>query len=384
MTADLSKYIGRHEEQLVRVVQSRLEANTSSALDPNLIRKDASDQVSTDEVITFLEKLVADELIFANSIKLCASEQCSEAETVNPLTDEELEASRCNVCDQDFVDTGEPHEQRHYLTHSPISRDIRWMIVIHGFNTRGPWQEELSWSISNKLAYAAPVLIYKYGFERLGIFFRSRHKKLVKKLGSEIASAIENSKYSERAKPPDVIVHSFGSLLFSKLLLSDDFSGLKFGRVICVGSVISPQFDWKKQIDDGRIDSVLCHSGGKDIPVRIAQFAIPDSGPAGYLGFNSPSVKNVHNELFSHSSALEISNIRTQLARGGLWDRFLTAPFGTFSDEAEIKNPEWRPVWWVVRGLSRTLTLALLASAVLLTWAVSATVFMCLKNWLVF
>ncbi|MGJ8530102.1 hypothetical protein [Maritalea sp.] len=380
MTIDLSRYIGRHEEQLVAVVQSRLEANTSSALDPNLIRKDVSDQVSTEEVITFLEKLVADELVFANNIKLCASEQCSEAETVNPLTDEELEASRCSICDQDFADAGEPHEQRHYLTHSPISRDIRWMIVVHGFNTRGPWQEELSWNISNKLAYAAPILIYKYGFERLGIFFRSRHKELVKKLGSEISSAIEKSKYSERAGPPDVIVHSFGSLLFSKLLLSDDFSDLKFGRVICVGSVISPQFDWKKQIDEKRVEAVLCHSGGKDVPVRIAQFAIPDSGPAGYLGFNSPSVENVHNKLFSHSSALEPKNIRAQLENGGLWDRFLTAPVGKFGDEDEVKKTEWRPVWKIVRGLSRILILAFLAGSLVLVWAVSSSLFMCLKS----
>lgn len=151
MTIDLSRYIGRHEERLVRVVQSRLGANTSPALDPHLIRKDASDLVSTEEVIAFLEHLLADGLIFADDVKHCISEQCSKAETGHPLTSEELEASRCGVCDQDFADTGEPYEQRYYSKRSPISRDIRWMIVIHGFNTKGPWQEELGWVFPTSL-----------------------------------------------------------------------------------------------------------------------------------------------------------------------------------------------------------------------------------------
>ncbi|WP_416370039.1 hypothetical protein [Tritonibacter mobilis] len=380
MTIDLSQYIGRHDENLVELVQSKLAANSSTVLDPRLITKEASYQVSTEEVITLLDELLTGEVIFSKDVQVCASEPCIATGGSTPLTDAELEASRCYVCDQDFVDAGEPLVQRHYLTRSPTSRDIRWMIVVHGFNTRGPWQEELSWSISNKLAYAAPVLIYKYGFERLGIFFRFRHKKLVKRLGSEISAAIENSNSSGRTEPPDVIVHSFGSLLFSKLLLSEDFLNLKFGRVICVGSVISPQFNWTKQISGGRVEAVLCHSGGKDLPVRIAQFAIPDSGPAGYLGFNSPSVKNVHNELFSHSSALEPKNIRTQLKRGGLWDRFLTSPLGTFSDEAEKKSPEWRPVWGMIRGLSRTLILAFITGLFVLTWAISSNVYMYLKS----
>src|ERR1035437_9530450 len=51
-----------------------------------------------------------------------------------------------------------------------------------------------------------------------------------------------NHAHAERIKePPDIVIHSFGSHLFTILLGMKEFSDLKFGRVISVGSVLYDQ-----------------------------------------------------------------------------------------------------------------------------------------------
>lgn len=367
MTHKYSKYIGRHSLDLVELIQGKVESNSVPTIDPELVRSELSGIVSTEDVITFLEVLVEDGALSAELSYYCASEQCVSENTPRILTREELEKKTCSICDQAFSDAGKPGEARHYLTETPATRDIRWMIVIHGFNTRGPWQEKLSWLISNKLAYAAPVLIYKYGFERLGIFFRSRHNTLVRRLGAELSSAFEHSQSIGRSEPPDVIIHSFGSLLFSKFLMSEEYSEFKFGRVLCVGSIISPEYDWKTLMASGRVETVLCHCGEKDLPVRIAQYGIPDSGPAGYLGFNDKAVKNIRSDDFYHSTALQ-ENLDSLLLNGGIWDRFFTDPSGQFSDDLLIKNPSWKPHHKAVQWLTRTIILLLMTILAIGIW----------------
>lgn len=92
------------------------------------------------------------------------------------------------------------------------------MIVVHGMNTRAPWQEDLSWLIANKLKYAAPVLIHKYGWATIDVLVTPRHHQLAKSLGNKIRRTTEYARARELTAVPDILVHSFGSRIFTLVL----------------------------------------------------------------------------------------------------------------------------------------------------------------------
>lgn len=230
-----------------------------------------------------------------------------------------------------------------------------WLIAVHGFNTRGPWQEDFSWRIANRFKYHAPVLIYKYGLVRFGVLLRWRHGMLARQLSQRIRQAIVHARANQIEEAPDVIIHSFGSQLFRLVLETPGSSDVRFGRVIAVGSVIRPDFDWSSYLRSGRIEAVLCQCGGKDWAVPFAQFFIPNAGPGGRHGFIDPAVINVRNDQYSHSTALTEGELARNLAYGGLWDRFLRELLATFSDPAQFKPRAWSPSLALVRHLTRPL-----------------------------
>ena len=335
MTDQWRKYHGRFDEKLIAYVFEQVTQAKTKVLDPRRIPNALGHQVNVAEVIEFLCALSEDHVIRPDKVS-----RCNNCQVV--LDTDAITQNQCFDCEMDFNESGDPIKDDAFFVDGEISRDIRWMIVIHGFNTRGPWQETLSWQIANKLKYSAPVLIHKYGFERLGILYRSRHRYLTNELGAKIRTAIEQAKQSGIEDPPDVIVHSFGSLLFSKVLAEQAFDDLKFGRIICAGSVIDPNFNWSSLKKTKRIDAVLCHCGAKDYAVPMAQHVIPDSGPAATKGFSDPVAKNIMCSDFAHSTALESDNITKQLTDQGVWHSFLTAPDANFSHPSEIKNIPWK------------------------------------------
>ncbi|MCZ7616635.1 MAG: hypothetical protein M5T52_24490 [Ignavibacteriaceae bacterium] len=54
---------------------------------------------------------------------------------------------------------------------------------------------------------------------------------------------------------PDVVAHSFGTLLISELLKK--YPELKLGRVILTGSIISPDFNWELIFQRGQVEAVF-------------------------------------------------------------------------------------------------------------------------------
>ncbi len=107
----------------------------------------------------------------------------------------------------------------------------------------------------------------------------------------------------------------------------------------------------------------------------MAQFAIPDSGPSGRIGFADTQTKNILDTSFAHSTALEPDNLGEQLKNGGVWDRFLTDPEGKFKDKAERGDPIWHPWWPIVRWGTRTVILAILTAIVWLVWYLTASAY---------
>lgn len=163
-------------------------------------------------------------------------------------------------------------------------RDAGWLFALHGMNTRGDWQESFNWMVSTSYGRMVPVAIYKYGVVRPGVLSRNRHETLmeqvadrIRRAGREVAKIIDDPR-------PDVIAHSFGTFLLGHAL--HRFPDLKVGRVITLGCILRPDFDWGTLAGRGQVDAVLNNYGTKDFWARVAHNAIPDAGPAGRRGFD--------------------------------------------------------------------------------------------------
>lgn len=309
------------------------------------------DKLPNEQFEEWLEQKISNGALDRIEIVLCPVIGCHF-----PIDEGAEEIGICPRCNTIFEEEDlKPQNQTRYQLIGEPSKDIYWMIVVHGMNTRGAWQEEISWRLANKFKYSAPVLIYKYGWATIDVLVKWRHRQLAIKLGTRIREATRFANEHRTNQPPDVIIHSFGTHLFSLLLENSEYDDLKFGRVITVGSIIHPNFDWKKHIESGKIESVFNHVGKKDIPVRAAQFCIPGTGPSGHKGFTDKASINVPEEEYAHSSAFEPEKLKANLQSGGLWDEFLQSPPGRFHPNAAYQLEEWNgffaPIRWVTRIL---------------------------------
>ncbi|GLX15447.1 hypothetical protein Pstr01_36860 [Pseudomonas straminea] len=263
----------------------------------------------------------------------------------------------CPFCQADFEQEGVTAEvEPVYRLVGEGSRDIRWLIVIHGMNSRAKWQEAFSWEIANRLSYSAPVLIYKYGWATIDVFARWLHDRLARRLGERMRIAIAEAQKSRLPDRPDIIAHSFGTLLLSRVLENPEFADLKFGRIITAASIVRPDFDWDRLIAQGRVEAVLNHVGGQDRAVPFAQYAIPGAGPGGKVGYLAASTLNVRAEEYGHSGFFLPENLGAAISRHGLWQAFLTRPLARFRPVgAFVAEADWRPAPLVVRMCTRTL-----------------------------
>lgn len=341
--------------EAVDTLLARIADGKSPELDPALFAAALGfDEAKTRE---FLEAAAAAGLAKPREVVLCPN--CERQ-----LDEEAAAGEQCSLCEEAFADHGGVVRCIVYRLDVRRTRDIAWLIAIHGFNTQGPWQQEFSWRIATKLKYSAPVLIYKYGLIRFSVLARWRHRALARQLGTTVRAAIEHARTSRIPEPPDVILHSFGSQLFVQLLALPEFDDLRFGRVIAAGSVIRPSYGWSERIEQGRIEAVLNHCGGKDLAVPFAQFFIPGTGPGARHGFTDAAAINVMSPDYRHSSCFGIAELEANLAEGGLWDRFLRRAPESFAEEARrFHPPPWRPVWRPIRGLVRLIGAALIAAA---------------------
>jgi hypothetical protein len=303
----------------------------------------------------FLDEMVAAQRIQRLQIRLCPNAACSQ--TLDPGMVASGECPRCHLAFRE--EDEEPVAAVRYRIVGDVSRDIRWMIVVHGMNTRAPWQEDLSWLIANKLKYAAPVLIHKYGWATIDVLVTPLHRRLARDLAEKIRRATDYARARGLTAAPDILVHSFGSRLFSLVLQHEDFADLRFGRVICAGSIIRPDFAWSPLIEAGRVEAVLNHMGGKDLPVLLTQFLIPGTGPSGRAGFLDPAVANEWSATFGHSGCLGEEHLRAALGKGGLWDCFLTQPQGLFAPDHVFRSEGWSPAFAPLRWLGHGVGLAL-------------------------
>ena len=321
---------------------------------------------SGSQLKAYFYELVSDGNIEAIPAFRCPVETCMQV-----LPPEGAPYTQCPGCHADYQELGvEPVEALFYRLSGESSRDIRWMIVIHGMNSRAKWQEEFSWQIANRLRYSAPILIYKYGWATIDVLVKWMHRRLAKALGERIQIAVEQAAASDRPRRPDIVAHSFGTRLFQLILEDPNFTDLSFGRVITAGSIIKPDFDWEPHIKSGRVEAVLNHVAEKDSAVPFAQFAIPGSGPGGKFGYIDASVLNVRATGLGHSGFFEPAILRSLIADGGLWHSFLTHPLATFEPGGSFKvaPPKWKPALKIFRLATRSLGIILFVLVGPLSW----------------
>lgn len=292
--------------------------------------------------------------------------------TANVLT--RHDAPFCDE-DHDLTDLGEvfpgdscPADDNHDVRHievrtsfvaprTPI-RMVPALVVVHGMNTKGSWQEHITTALTSTYRYPVPITIHKYGWIMGGVILPWRQGKFVDDLCVKLkqASPVGNP-HGDR---PDVIAHSFGTWVLYKALLED--TSICIGHLILCGSVIPPDLDWQQFGD--RVGPVLNHYSTKDLVVPFAPHVIVDSGPSGRIGFNaSPLVSQRRETSFSHSSYFDEYNYEN------VWSPFLAAPTpeNLGFDDGPLHEDGWnRPPGILRRGLVFVLWLLLLVLTLLL------------------
>lgn len=332
------------EEQWANEITARVERGVNREFSSAQFARQVNEADVT-SVEAFLRRVVGWGSATEFNAFLCPIDSCRRSlpTGVDPVA--------CPYCMTDFIAADvRPTSEPFFRLTGTISRDIRWMVVIHGMNSRAPWQETFSWEIANQLKYSAPVLIYKYGWATVEVLLAPLHRKMARRLGERFRSAIEAARTAGRPDRPDVIAHSFGTRLFSLVLEDPAFSDLKFGRVITAGSIIRPDFDWDRHFNADRVEAVMNHVAAQDGSVPFAQWSIPGSGPGGKIGYTSRSVINVRNDGFGHSSFFELGNLTVLIGKNGLWRNFFTRPLQFLKPEGLfVKSDIWSaPSPWLI------------------------------------
>lgn len=296
------------------------------------------------EAERFLESLAAEHWLERRESIRCSA--CGSE------VDETHDDGNCPVLQQPFV----PRPTVRYELRRGAPRDVPWVLVLHGMNTRGTWQEELSWLISRSYRTATPVAIYKYGIVRPGVLFRRRQRQLAANLAEKIVTLAHEASGDGYGGTPDVIAHSFGTWLIAHALAAD--ARLRIGRLILLGCIVRPDFDWQRLVRKGRIERILNHGASRDIWARVSDLAIPDSGPGGVRGF-PPPVVNVTSSGLRHSDYFLPTTRMTELFTN-IWQPFLkwedVPPLPGQHDPAQ-----WKPKPAALRALTRTIVIALFA-----------------------
>jgi pimeloyl-ACP methyl ester carboxylesterase len=284
-----------------------------------------------------------------------------------PLTEEEATEEACVHCRGDLTDC-QVISSEVFVRDAPRSRDVPWILVLHGMATAGEWQEELSWLCATTYKRSLPVFIYKYGKVRSGVFLQWRQRQLSRQLEQKLRYL--NNKYGLGGSGPDVIAHSFGTWLIGRVLM--DNPSLRVGRVILAGSVLRPDFDWSLLIGRGQVIAVLNHCALRDEWVPLAQLVIPRAGPSGVHGFLDGSPIHREEQTFGHSTFFRPDQMPRNYE--AVWDLFLTRPAERL-DELRAGDPitEWRPLPLALRESLRYLLLAI-ATAIAVVVCLAITV----------
>jgi hypothetical protein len=280
------------------------------------------------------------------------------------ISAEDSNWQRCSQCDLNLTEDNAVQERYSYRFEAPPTRDVSWVLALHGMNTRGDWQEAFNWRVSTAYKRSVPIAIYKYGIVRPGALCRWFLRRLEESVIERIQRLEGDTEAGGFAGPPDVIAHSLGTWLIGHALQRDP--KLKIGRLLLTGCILRPDFDWGALESNGQVEAVLNHFGTKDFWARVAHYVIPDSGPSGRIGFVSGSpVVQVRAEGFGHSDYFTQENLGRVFQQ--TWQPFLTMP----SEKLESLDVGGATAWSTAAWPLRATILPVLLLIVLWTLAVA-------------
>jgi hypothetical protein len=286
--------------------------------------------------------------------------QCGNCK--NALTSEEAQADSCPYCNGQYADHGGVVVTEMFAYYLPRSRDVSWVLALHGMNTRGAWQEDFNWRVSTAYGRSVPVAIYKYGWVLSGAIWMPSLRREVKRLVEKIHKLKGHTKENGFGDVPDVIAHSLGTWLLGHALLWNP--SLAVGRVVLTGSILRPDFDWLALTKNGQVEAVLNHYGAKDFWAGIAHYLIPDSGPSGRRGFDSnASIVQVRANSFGHSDFFSETHLPKVFK--DTWQPFLVSPLSGLSVGSTNTIKPWHQAWWPFRATILSLVLLALYCALL-------------------
>jgi hypothetical protein len=229
------------------------------------------------------------------------------------------------------------------------------ILLVTGIGMRGALENALGGRAARFFDPPVPVLVHHYGVARSGTIFRWCQRAAAHRLAERFRAL------SDSSDRPDIIAHSFGAWLVGHVLRQH--RDIRVGRIIMAGSVLRPDFDWASLICGGQVEAVLNHYGSQDLWSYVSDLFIPESGPAGFVGFaECPGVFNRVEPGFRHTTFFLEGHI-DQVHRS-LWQPFLHLPAAMLR---ELTGPDtsrtWRPRSWLLRAnLVRTLLLTCLAA----------------------
>ncbi len=255
--------------------------------------------VGSEQAARIAEALTEHAVFARQERRVCINEGCEVI-----LSNESIREGRCGRCGADLAE-GEPRREVRYSLDRPRSRDLGWIIALHGIRTLGPWQEELQWLVDRQFRRTVPFKNWKYGRILVSALIPPLQRRLVRRFLTDVAEAQNdiNRTLGSATPPPDVIAHSFGSWIVAHALEKD--ASLRVGKLILVGSIVRPDWPWSAALARGQVSAVLNYCGDRDPWVRLAEHFIPDSGPSGTAGFidHEDPIRNILMIGGAHSSA---------------------------------------------------------------------------------
>jgi hypothetical protein len=193
-------------------------------------------------------------------------------------------------------------------------KDIKIIMTLHGINTYGKWQKDITPWIGMLGWIHWPLDFGKYpgGFLDAVGFLTGRTPERLLQTFRDTYGNIKVDKdctdYSDRIA---VIAHSFGTKIVADSL-SRYGHLMSFERVIFCGSIVDATFDWRAYLGNKRIQGLLNEHGSYDIWTRVYS-RLRGQRIAGVAGFQGapPSVVNrtrkvTHSDWFNRQHFTQV------------------------------------------------------------------------------
>ena len=124
-----------------------------------------------------------------------------------------------------------------------ISNHEHLVILIHGFNTRAQWMNDVKPTLENAGFKVSATSYGYFGFFRFLSFPACRNTAKIKLLKDiHTAERIYRDQNGGAPKHVSIISHSFGTWLFMELLQENP--GIEFHKIIFCGSILNEKYDF--------------------------------------------------------------------------------------------------------------------------------------------